>query len=42
VSVAKGSVSVPEPATAGAAIVMEPLESPATTIELMLPPLLHL
>jgi hypothetical protein len=40
VSVATGRVSVPEPATAGAAIVMLPEVSPATTIELILSPLL--
>ena len=34
VSVATGRVSVPDPATAGAAIVMLPDVSPATTIEL--------
>jgi hypothetical protein len=39
VSVPVGRVSVPEPATAGAAIVMLPEVSPATTIELMMPPL---
>jgi hypothetical protein len=40
VPVATGKVSVPDPATSGALIVMAPLVFPATEIELMLPPYL--